>query len=105
MSPLTLLLTSASLGFMVLAAGGYALLYGAARLRDSRALLILAGFAYAALALDAAALVLAAPLAAAWKLLIAASAIAYLRIPPVTWRHLQRTHHEHHEADEEGARP
>ena len=48
MSPGTLLLTSASLGFMVLAAGGYALLYGAARLKESRALLILAGFAYAA---------------------------------------------------------
>src|SRR5579862_1977195 len=49
MSPDVLLLTSASLGFMVLAAGAYALLYAAARLRNSRTLLILAGLAYAAL--------------------------------------------------------
>ena len=100
MDPGTLLLTSALLGFMVLAAGAYALLYGAARLKQSRSLLILAGCAYAALAFDAAALVLATPLATAWKLLIAASALAYLLIPPVTWRHLQRTHHED---EEEGA--
>jgi hypothetical protein len=94
MSASALLLTSVSLGFMVLAAGAYALLYGAARLKDSRSLLILAGFAYGALALDAGAVVLATPLTPAWKLLIAASALAYLRIPPVTWRHLQRTHHD-----------
>jgi len=94
MSPDVLLLTSASLGFMVLAAGAYALLYAAARLRNSRTLLILAGLAYAALALDTAALVLATPLGYAWKLLIVVSALAYLRIPPVTWRHLQRTHRE-----------
>lgn len=94
MSASALLLTSTSLGFMVLAAGAYALLYGAARLKDSRILMILAGLAYGALALDAAAIVLATPLTPAWKLLIAASALAYLRIPPVTWRHLQRTHHE-----------
>lgn len=94
MSGTSLLLTSGALGFMVLAAGAYALLYGAARLKDSRSLLILAGLAYGALALDAAAIVLATPLTPAWKLLIGASALAYLRIPPVTWRHLQRTHHE-----------
>lgn len=94
MSPAVLLLTSLLLGFMVLAAGAYALLYGAARIKNSRALLISAGFAYAALALDAVALVLASPLAPPWKLLIAASALAYLRIPPVTWRYLQRTHRE-----------
>lgn len=100
MNPGTLLLTSAALGFMVLAAGAYALLYGAARLKESRRLLILAAIAYAALALDAAALVLAAPLAPAWKILIAVSALAYLRIPPITWQYLQRTHgHE----GEEGA--
>jgi hypothetical protein len=97
MNPDALILTSASLGFMVLAAGAYALLYGAARLKGSRALLILAGVAYGALAIDAGALVLTAPLTPAWKILIAASALAYLRIPPVTWRHLQRTHHEDHE--------
>jgi len=94
MSAGALFLTSLALGFMVLAAGAYALLYGAARLKNSRALLIAAGFAYGALALDAAAVALATPLTPPWKLLIAASALAYLRIPPVTWRYLQRTHRE-----------
>jgi hypothetical protein len=92
MSPGVFLLTSLSLGFMVLAAGAYALLYGAARLEESRGLLLLARLAYGALALDAAGLVVATPLAPAWKVLIAASALAYLGIPPVTWRYLQHTH-------------
>jgi len=94
MHPVVFLLTSLSLGVMVLAAGGYALLYGAARLKNSRGLLILAGLAYGVLLLDAGALVLATQLASAWKLLIAVSALAYLGIPPVTWRYLQRTHRD-----------
>jgi hypothetical protein len=94
MSPAAFLLTSLSLGVMVLAAGAYALLYGAARFKDSRSLFILAGLAYGVLALDAAGVVLATPLALAWKLVIAASALAYLRIPPLTWGYLQRTHRD-----------
>jgi hypothetical protein len=94
MSPAVFLVTSALLGFMVLAAGVYALLYGAARFKKSRALLIAAGLAYAMLALDAAGIVVATPLAPAWKLMIAASALAYLAIPPLTWRYLQYTHGE-----------
>jgi uncharacterized membrane protein YgdD (TMEM256/DUF423 family) len=94
MSPVVFLVTSALLGFMVVAAGAYALLYGAARFRKSRVLLVAAGLAYAMLALDAAGIVLATPLASPWKLLIAASAFAYFAIPPVTWRYLQYTHRE-----------
>ena len=73
MSPAAFLLTSLSLGVMVLAAGAYALLYGAARFKNSRGLFILAGLAYGVLALDAA---------------------GYLRIPPLTWGYLQRTHRD-----------
>lgn len=94
MTPSAFLFTSLSLGFMVLAAGAYALLYGAARFKCSRVLLLLAGLAYAVLALDAAGVLLTTPLEPAWKLLIAASALAYLGIPPLTWRYLQRTHRE-----------
>jgi hypothetical protein len=94
MTPSTFLFTSLSLGFMVLSAGAYALLYGAARFKCSRVLLFLAGLAYALLALDAASILLTTPLDPAWKLLIAASALAYLGIPPLTWRYLQRTHRE-----------
>ena len=99
MSPALFLITSSLLGFMVLAAGAYALLYSAARFRESRALLIAAGLAYAMLVSDAAVIVLATALAPAWKLLIASSGLAYLAIPPLTWRYLQYTH------GEEGARP
>lgn len=94
MTPGAFIFTSLSLGFMVLAAGAYALLYGAARFKNSRGLLVSAGLAYGLMALDAAGVLLKTPLDPAWKLLIAASAIAYLGIPPVTWRYLQRTHRE-----------
>jgi hypothetical protein len=94
MSPVVFIITTALLGLMVLAAGAYGVLYGAACLLKSRALLIAAGLAYATLALDAAGILVATPLAPAWKLLIAASALAYFAIPPVTWRYLQSTHHE-----------
>jgi hypothetical protein len=94
MSPVVFLVTSSLLGFMVLAAGAYALLYGAARFSESSALLIAAGLAYAMLVLDAAGIVLATPLTPPWKLLIAASALAYFAIPPLTWRALQYSHRE-----------
>jgi len=94
MTPSMFIFTSLSLGFMVLAAGVYALLYGAARFKRSRVLLLLAGLAYAMLALDAASVLLTTPLDSAWKLLIGVSALAYLGIPPVTWRYLQRTHRD-----------
>ena len=94
MSPEAFLFTSSSLGIMVLTAGAYALLYAAARLKNRHSLLIWAGVVYSALALDAAGLILATSLAPVWKLLIAASALAYLGIPPLTWRYLQRTHRE-----------
>ena len=94
MTPRMFIFTSLSLGFMVLAAGAYALLYGAVRFKCSRVLLLLAGLAYAMLALDAASVLLTTPLDPAWKLLIAVSALAYLGIPPLTWRYLQRTHRD-----------
>jgi len=37
---------------------------------------------------------LRAPIDPPWKLLMAVSALAYLFIPPVTWRYLQSTHRE-----------
>jgi hypothetical protein len=46
------------------------------------------------LALDTATILLTTPLDPAWKLLIAVSALAYLGIPPLTWRYLQRTHRD-----------
>jgi len=97
MSPEGFLATSGLLGLMVLAAGAYGLLYAAARLKHSRRWLLAAASAYLILAADAAVLVAATPLGPGWKILVAGSALAYLGIPPLTWRYLQRTH------DQEGA--
>jgi hypothetical protein len=92
MTPGAFLATSALLGLMVLAAGAYGLLYAMGRMTGRRHLLVFAAVAYAVLAVDVACVVFASPLEFGWKLLIAASALAYLGIPPITWRHLRRTH-------------
>lgn len=92
MTPEGFLVTSTLLGFMVLAAGAYGTLYVAARMTERPRLLRFAAAAYVVLALDAAGLVAVSSLGPAWKALIAASALAYLYIPPVTWRYLKRTH-------------
>jgi hypothetical protein len=95
MSASAFLATSLLLGAFVLCAGLYGLLYGAARLNQSIGLLRAAGLACSMLCLIAAAVVVTTPLAPAWKALIAASALVYCVIPPVTWRYLQRTHRDH----------
>jgi hypothetical protein len=95
MTPHAFLATSGLLGLFVLAAGAYGVLYGAGRLHDSRRLIRAANLAYAALCAIVAAIVAATPLGFGWKLLIVASALVYYMIPPVTWRHLHRTHRDH----------
>ncbi len=100
MTPDGFLVTSALLGLMVLAAGAYGSLYAAARLTKKRTLLALAAAAYGMLTVDATCVVVASSLGPAWKLLIAASALAYVAIPPITWRYMRRTH-----AGEKGVRP
>jgi multisubunit Na+/H+ antiporter MnhG subunit len=95
MTPHAFLATSGLLGLFVLAAGAYGVLYGVARLQDSRRLLRAATVAYAALCALVAVIVIATPLGFGWKLLIGVSALVYYAIPPVTWRHLHRTHRDH----------
>jgi uncharacterized membrane protein HdeD (DUF308 family) len=95
MSAEAFLATSLLLGAFVLCAGVYGLLYGAARLKQSVGLLRAAVLACGVLCLIAAAVVVASPLGPAWKVLIVASTLVYCFIPPVTWRHLERTHRDH----------
>jgi hypothetical protein len=95
MTPTALLATSGLLGLFVLAAGAYGVLYGVGRWRESRGLLTAAKLTYAALCLIVAVIMLATPLGPGWKLLIGVSALVYYAIPPVTWRHLNRTHRDH----------
>ncbi len=95
MTPGAFLATSGLLGLFVLAAGAYGVLYGVGRLQHSRRLINAANVAYAALCAIVAAIAIATPLGFGWKLLIVVSALAYYAIPPITWRHLHRTHSDH----------
>jgi len=95
MTPEAFLATSFLLGLFVLAAGAYGVLYGAGRLQESRRLIRAANAAYAVLCGIVAVIVIATPLGLGWKLLIGVSALVYYAIPPVTWRHLHRTHRDH----------
>jgi len=98
MSSVELLKTAGLLGVLVLFGGGYGVLYAVGRLRRQR-LWLRGGFAcYAVQVLIAAVLVATSPLALGWKALIVFSVLAYLAIPPVTWRYLERTHHDEGEA-------
>ena len=92
MIPREMVLTSLALGGFVLLAGCYGLLYCVGRLRVSRPLIYGAYAAYAAQLAVALGVVALSSLGGWWKLLIAASALAYLPIPPVTWRYLEDLH-------------
>jgi hypothetical protein len=94
-TPDALLATSGLLGLFVLSAGAYGVLYGAGRLRQSRRSIAAATIAYGLLCAIVAAIAVVTPLGVGWKLLIGASALIYYAIPPVTWRHLHRSHRDH----------
>lgn len=94
MSSLELLKTAALLGMLVLFGGGYGVLYAVGRLRGDRRWLGGGYACYGVQVLIAAVVVITTPLAVGWKSLIVFSVLAYLAIPPVTWRYLERTHHD-----------
>ena len=92
MSPLATLETGLLLGLYALFAGIWGVLWALAQLR---LMPIVAGSAVAAYALHvlaAVTIVLWTPLGFGWKCLIVGSSLAFLVIPPITWRLLRRTH-------------
>jgi len=92
MSPLASLETGLFLGLYALLAGIWGVLWALAQLR---LMPIVAGSAVAAYALHvlaAVTIVLWTPLGFGWKCLIVGSSLAFLVIPPITWRLLRRTH-------------
>jgi hypothetical protein len=98
MTPLQLLTTSLLLGFFVLLAGCYGVLYCLGQL-SARVTLVRGSYiAYVLQALVAAVIAASTPLEFWWKVLIVASCLAYLPIPSVTWRYLENLHEpkEHH---------
>ncbi|MGD0291976.1 MAG: hypothetical protein ABSC63_20400 [Candidatus Binataceae bacterium] len=90
--PNALIVTALLLGAFVLLAGVYGLLYSLGVLLERPPLKSAGYFFYLLHFLLMLTIVFATPLGPWWKLLIAASAIAYLAIPPLTWRHLRRIH-------------
>jgi hypothetical protein len=84
--------TALLLGVYVLLAGGYGLLYSVARIRADTRIERAARMVYGLHALASVSVVVWTPLLAGWKVLIVATSVAFLAIPPITWRYLQRSH-------------
>lgn len=94
MTPQALLQTAALLGVFVLAGGAYASLYSLGRLRACPRLIQASAACWVLALICAGFIAIASPLEFGWKLLILASAVVYVVIPPLTWRYLQRLHSE-----------
>ena len=92
MSALATLETGLLLGLYALLAGIWGILWALGRLRPNPIFARSAVAAYGLHMLAALAIVLWTPLAAGWKCLIVGSSLAFLVIPPITWRLLRRTH-------------
>lgn len=92
MSAQDFLPTAILLGVFVVCAGCYGLLYTLGRLRPGSAFTLLAYSAYLLQGIVTAVLVTYTSLALGWKMFLIASFLVYAGIPPVTWRHLERTH-------------
>jgi hypothetical protein len=92
MSEIGLLQSALLLGLYVALAGSYGLVYTIARIQDAISLYRLSLVLYGLHGLTAIAIVAWTPLHIGWKGLIVASSAAFLVIPPLTWRLLQRTH-------------
>ena len=92
MNEIGLLQTALLLGLYVALAGGYGLVYAMARLQGAPILYRISFILCGLHGLTAIAIVAWTPLQVGWKGLIIASSGAFLAIPPITWRFLQRTH-------------
>ena len=91
MSAMQMLATSLLLGLFVLLAGCYGVLYCLGRLRANRRFRRAAVAAYLLQGITTGLLALT-PLDFWWKALLLASFVAYLPIPPLTWRFLEILH-------------
>ena len=92
MTALNLMVTALSLGLYVALAGSYGLSYAIARLRGGGNLPRVPLIIYGLHGATAIFIVVWTPLQVGWKGLIVASSIAFLVLPPITWRFLEYTH-------------
>jgi apolipoprotein N-acyltransferase len=87
------LMVSTGAGAMVVVSGGlYALLLALGRLRESKRLEVLSGFAYFVLAVFVFVLAQSLEIGGAWYAVIAVMLIGYLVAPRVIWRLTAATH-------------
>jgi uncharacterized membrane protein HdeD (DUF308 family) len=84
--------TALLLGVFVLLAGCYALFYTIGRLRQSHTWSNLSYVCFAFQIFTTLLIVMFAPLAEGWQLLIIASCVACFRIPPVAFSYLELSH-------------
>ena len=94
MTPDALITTALLLGAFVVLAGIYGLFYSLAILLERPPLKSAGHFFYLLHLMVMLTIVFATPLGTSWKVLIVVSSIAYLAIPPVTWRYLTRIHRD-----------
>jgi hypothetical protein len=92
MSALATLETGLLLGLYALLAGVWGVLWALARFHKAPSIARSAAAAYGLHTLVAVAIILWTPLGLGWKCLIVGSSLAFLAIPPITWRLLQHTH-------------
>jgi hypothetical protein len=92
MSALATLETGLLLGLYALLAGVWGVLWALAQFRKTANFGRFAAAAYGLHTLAALTIILWTPLGFGWKCLIVGSSLAFLVLPPTTWRLLQRTH-------------
>ena len=95
MTPQALILSALLLGAFVLLAGLYGLFYSVGTLCGARHLVTAGYICWLLQFLITLSIIMLTPLGSGWKILLVASCLVYLRIPPVTWRHLRQLHSLH----------
>ena len=92
MSALATLETGLLIGLYALLSGIWGVLWALAQFRQNPIFGRSAVAAYGLHTLVALAIIWWTPLGLGWKCLIVGSSLAFLAIPPITWRLLQHTH-------------
>ncbi|MGH8280058.1 MAG: hypothetical protein ACRETQ_10930 [Gammaproteobacteria bacterium] len=92
MTPEAVLYTASLCGLLTLAAFAYGGFYAASKLLAGFGMLYGAGACYVVVMAFAVLIFVSTPLALSWKILIVASALVYMAVPPVTWRFLVKLH-------------
>ncbi|HKU66963.1 MAG TPA: hypothetical protein VJP85_04210 [Candidatus Baltobacteraceae bacterium] len=92
LAPAAMIATALLLGAFVTAGGAYGIAFTLGKSLNDARWLRFAPYAYAFQCALAAAVLLFTPLDWWWKTLVAASALAYYFVPPLTWRYFLHLH-------------